>query len=69
MMRLLGGHRFWFSLAALLTVLALFVFNGATGGLVAFAACAAFIFGVFRRVRDAPVEDRTAGTGMFGGGF
>ena len=68
-MRLLKTARTWFVLAAVLGALALFVVGGAPGGLVAFGACAAFITGAFLSLRGQAPEDRTAGTGIFGGGL
>jgi membrane associated rhomboid family serine protease len=66
-MRLLSTPRTWFVLAAVLAIVALFVLGGAPGGVVAAAAAASFIFGAFLSLRRDPPEDRTAGTGMFGG--
>ena len=61
--------RVWFSLAAVLGLAVLFFVGGAAGGVVAAVACAAFIRGAFRMLRDETPEDRTAGTGIFGRGL
>jgi membrane associated rhomboid family serine protease len=66
-MRLLSTPRTWFVLAAVLAILALFVVGGAPGGVIAAAAVATFILGAFLSLRNESPEDRTAGTGMFGG--
>jgi|tagenome__1003787_1003787.scaffolds.fasta_scaffold20474980_1 hypothetical protein len=68
-MQRLGRPRIWFAIAAILAFLALFIVGGAAGGVLAFFACAAFIFAVFRLLRGTDPEDRTAWTGQFWGGF
>ena len=57
----------WFIAAAVLTITTLFFVGGAAGGLVAAAAITTFIVGAFLALRETPPEDRTAGTGIFGG--
>jgi hypothetical protein len=67
MQRLLAP-RVWFLLAALLGIVAVFVLRGAAGGVVAAAAWVAFFVACFRCLRGEHPEDRTVGTGLFGGG-
>jgi hypothetical protein len=59
--------RVWFAVAAGLAVVGLFVLDGAAAGGVCAGAMAAFIFACFRGLAGEHPEDRTAGTGMFGG--
>jgi hypothetical protein len=68
-MRSIGPARGWFILAAVLGIVAMFVLDGAAGGVVAAAAIAAFLIGAFRSLLGESPEDRTAGTGLFGGWF
>jgi hypothetical protein len=67
-MRRLATARIWFAAALLLGVLGLFVVHGTAGGVLCAAAMAAFIVACFLALRGEHPEDRTAGTGMFGGG-
>jgi hypothetical protein len=68
-MRRLGKARLWFSIAAVLGIAVLFV-DGTPGGIVAVAACAAFLLGCFRGVMaSGSPDDRAAATGWFGGWF
>jgi hypothetical protein len=60
--------RVWFTIAAVLGALGLFVLGGTAGGVACAAALAAFIFACFRGLHGEHPEDRTAGTGLFGGG-
>jgi hypothetical protein len=67
-----GVHRLrqprtWFAFAVILGLLALFVVDGAPGGGVAAGSMVSFFVGAFLSLRGEPAEDRTAGTGMFGG--
>ncbi len=67
-MRRFGTARMWFAVAFLLGVLGLFVVHGTAGGVLCAAAMAAFILACFLGLRGEHPEDRTAGTGLFGGG-
>jgi hypothetical protein len=60
--------RVWFTIAAVLGALGLLVVGGTTGGVACAAALAAFIFACFRGLHGEHPEDRTAGTGLLGGG-
>jgi hypothetical protein len=68
-MRRLGSARGWFAIAAVLTLLALFVLHGPAGGVVAAAAAGTLIFACFRALRGKEVDDRAAGAGWFGNYF
>ena len=59
--------RTWFAAAAVLAAVGLFVLDGAAAGGVCAAAMAVFVVGCFRGLSGEQPEDRTAGTGMFGG--
>jgi hypothetical protein len=64
---MLKRPRPWFVLAALFLVATVLV-GGAIGGLLAALTFGTFIVAVFLKVRGEHPEDRTVGTGMFGGG-
>ena len=66
-MRILARQRLWLALAVVLGVIGLFVLDGASAGVVCFAALAAFVVYAFLALRGQRPEDRTAGTGIFGG--
>ena len=64
---MLKRPRTWFILTAPLLIATLII-GGAVGGVLAALTFAAFVVAVILRVRGESPEDRTSGTGMFGGG-
>jgi hypothetical protein len=69
MVRRLLSARLWFAISGVMIVVALFVVQGAAGGVVAAGAAAAFLFACFRALRGRDVDDRPAWAGWFGGYF
>jgi hypothetical protein len=67
-MRALLRPRVWFVVTAVLAIVGLFLLDGPISGVVLFFAGAAFIVACFRALSGESPEDRTAGTGLFGGG-
>jgi hypothetical protein len=57
----------WFVVAALVGVVGLFLLDEAASGVACAVALAVFIFACFVGLRGETPEDRTAGTGLFGG--
>jgi hypothetical protein len=57
----------WFVVAAVVGVVGLFVLHGAAAGVGCAVALAVFLFACFVGLTGENPEDRTAGTGLFGG--
>jgi hypothetical protein len=64
---MLKRPRTWFVLTVLLLIATVIV-GGTIGGILAALTFGAFVVAVILRVRGESPEDRTVGTGMFGGG-
>jgi hypothetical protein len=69
MRRLLLSARLWFAITGVLAFLAIFIVDGAAGGVIATITVVTLLFACFRGLKGEKVDDGTASVGFFGNYF